>query len=303
MAEPENLRIPTEKGESVKRASRLLASLILVLAACGGADEPADTSTSGPAGNGSTNTTAGNAGVTTTAAPPATSAAPSGNSSDDFCQFVVAYAEDTDLSPIGLSLDEVEDLFTSNADAINQAVQLAPQEIKADVAMFADAYGGFVELLAENNFNFLALGDAALDDPRLAALEEPELEAAGDRIEAYCGIENFIDTAPQPPGGDGGGGGISAGSDLPDDFPSDLVPPGGVVVASVNVAGASSVTFDVEADTDDIIDFYKEALGAPAQETSNPKGALWVTTSADGSLTVVVAEVGPGMLQVNVTAG
>ena len=288
-----------EGGSLVKRASYVLVVLLLVAAACGGGDaEPAATSTAAPAGGG---------GTATTVAPTTTVAAPAGNPSDDFCEFIVGYSEDADFNPIGLNPEELENLFTTNVDAINEAVQLAPSEIKTDVEMFADAYSGFVGLLAEYDFNFLALSDAALDDPRMTALDDPELQAAGDRIEAYCGIDNFISTAPEPPdsgtGGGGSDGGVSAGTDLPDDFPSELVPPGGVVVATVNVAGASSVTFDVEGDTDDIIGYYTDIVGAPVQETSTPKGALWFTTYEGGSLTLVVAEVGSDMVQVNVTRG
>ena len=283
----------------MKRATYGLVVMLLVASACGGGDaDPAETSTGAPAGDGGTGTTA---------APATTAAAPAGNPTDDFCEFIVAYAEDADFSPIGLNPEEIEDLFTTNVDAIDEAVRLAPSEIEADVAMFADAYGDFVALLAEYDFNFLALGDAALDDPRLAALDDPELQAAGDRIEAYCGIDSFITTSPAPPdsgsGGGGDGGGVSAGTDLPDDFPSELAPPGGAVVATVNVAGASSVTFDVEGDADDFIGYYTDIVGAPVQETSTPKGALWVTTYEGGSLTLVVAETGSGMVQVNVTRG
>ena len=132
------------------------------------------------------------------------------------------------------------------------------------VALFAMAYGGLIDFLDENQFNFLAITEDSLDDPRLLALEDPALEEAGNRIEEYCGIENFI--APNPAPSAGGGSGSLPGATVPSDFPSDLEPPGGVVVANVNVAGATSVTFDTEASADDVIEYYTELLGPPVQQ-------------------------------------
>ena len=135
----------------MKRLLSLLVGLALVVAGCGGSDEPSDSTTAAPAGDTDTTTTAPS---TTTPDTTTTTAAALVDPSDDFCEFVVAYAAETNLSPVGLSPSQVEDLFTGNVAAINQAATLAPSEIQGDVLMFAEAYGGFVELLAEVDFNY-----------------------------------------------------------------------------------------------------------------------------------------------------
>lgn len=282
----------------MSKSLRFTVGLMLALAACGGStEESAAPSTVAPEANDTTVTTAAAQTTTTT-----TTAAPAANPSDDFCEFLIAYVDETEFSPVGLSPDEVEELFVSNLGAINQATELAPPEIRGDVNMFATAYAGFVELLAEIEFNFLAMANVDPDDPRLAALESPELEEAGDRIEAYCGIDNFIATSPTPPNdpGDSSAGGTFEGGELPTDFPTELLPEGAELAVVLNVQGADSVTYDVVLAADEVIAFYTDLLGAAAAELSDPKGALWITSYAGTSLTVTVAETDATMTQVNI---
>jgi hypothetical protein len=284
--------------EMTHRAARLAFVLVLLLAACGGGD--GDTTTQPDAGTGQSTTSAGT--PPTTAAAPTTAAPVSGNTDDAFCAFLIDYANDVanDFNILSMSAAEIEAAFKGNLDAINQALDLAPNAIRADIELFAAAYGGFVDFLAENDFNFLAMSEDALDDPRLQALEDPALEEAGNRIEEYCGIENFITPNPAPSAG--GGSGSLPGATVPSEFPSDLEPPGGVVVANVNVAGATSVTFDTEASADDVIEYYTDVLGPPIQQLDDPKGALWSTTYEGVALNLVVADIG-GATQVNVILG
>ncbi|MCP3976095.1 MAG: hypothetical protein GY720_16565 [bacterium] len=283
----------------MKRFIRITMVLTLVVAACGGSGDDGTTTTVVAGGDsGSTTTT-----TTTTTSAPAT-VDPGSGSSTDFCMFIEEYAENADISPVTMTAAELEEIFRANLSAIEQAAQMAPPEIAGDVSLFATAFGGFIELLEENNFDFLAMGEAALDDPRLTALEDPELEAAGKRVEAFCGFEDgdFIQT-PQAGGGDGGTGGLP-GQSLPDDFPTDLVPPGGEVVASVDLGGVgTSVTFDVQSPVDDVIAYYTDVVGPPAADIPEPRGALWTGSFQDGTLNIVVAETAPNVTQVNVTFG
>ena len=138
---------------------------MLVIAACGGgSDEP--TTTEAPSGGDGTTTTAADQTTTSTAGPTA-------NPSDDFCEFIVAYAEDVDFSPVGLNPDEIEELFTSNLDAIDQAADLAPNELRGDVLrIFDEAFAVTTTLL------LIALLVATLGDP----VEGPEARAEAVRI-------------------------------------------------------------------------------------------------------------------------
>ncbi len=291
----------------MKRASVFVIGLILVLAACGGdTDEASETSTTAANGNETTATSESPAATTTEAPATTTSEAPAANSSDEFCQFVVAAAAESDFTPLGLSPQELEEAFAGNLDAINQAAALAPADIRSDVLLFADAYGGFVELLAENDFNFLALADLDESDPRIVALDDPELVAAGERIEQYCGIDNFIATPPAPPSdpgppGDAGGGSI--GGDVPDDFPAELLPEGAEVIIAISSQGASSVTYEIVLPADEVIAYYEDLLGTAASEFNDPRGALWFTTYEGVGLGVTVTERDATTTDVNVTLG
>lgn len=271
--------------------------MTLVFAACGGDSAATTTTTVVAGGDGATT-------PTTTSAPATVD--PGSGTSTDFCQFITEYAEDAELSPLGISAAEFEERFRANLAAIEMAADIAPSEVADDVNLFVGAFRGFVELLDEYDFNFLAMGDQALNDPRLTALDNAELEAAGDRIEAFCGFEpgEFI-TPGSPDDGEPGGTvepGV-LGTELPEGFPEGLVPPNGQVVASVSIGGATSVTFDIEGVTDDVIAFYTAELGPPVTVLPQPKGALWASSVDGATLSVVVAETGPGMVQVNVTIG
>lgn len=260
---------------------------------------------------GGDNTTAapgGDGGGSTAAPTTQGTSAPVITVGSDFCAFLIQYADNAAISPIGLSPDQIKDAFVANLDAIQQAAAIAPGEISGDVDMFVVAYGGFVDFLGEYDYNFLAIPENGFDDPRLLALEDPALDAAGKRIEEFCGIDSFIATPPGDPGGSAGGGGGNTGTatplpgaELPSDFPAELVPPDSIVLTNISAAGGVAVTFQMEADTDDIIAFYSDVLGPPSQSFPDPKGALWAT-EYDGQFTIVtVTETGDMVVQVNVS--
>lgn len=289
----------------MSRIVRIVTVMMVVLAACGGGDDDAgETTTVAAAGDSATTTTAAPpAGEGSTTAVPETTSTPAANPSDDFCRFAVEYAENVEFSPMGMSPADLEDTLRTTNDAINQAARVAPSEIKADVQLFADAYGGFIEVLDELGFNFLAFNDDLLDDPRLLALEDPALEEAGDRISAYCGLDDFIAAGPGAAGGTGGSGGGLPEVELPEDFPADLIPPGGKAIVSLDIAGSRSVTFDVESPADDVIAYYADVVGSPTIEMNEPKGALWTTEYQGTPLNLVVSETEPAITQVNIILG
>lgn len=90
----------------------------------------------------------------------------------------------------------VEQAFTFVEALFTRATQLAPGEIKADVALFAEYMGEWNSLLAEYDYDFVGVAMAAMDNPeleeRFAGLESDDFEAASERVEAYvqseCGI-------------------------------------------------------------------------------------------------------------------
>ena len=273
---------------------RLLIGLLLLVAACGGGEEVAESSPTTAAAEGSSDTTA-----TTTAAPTTTTTqAPAVNASDDFCEFVVAAAQNSDFSPLGLNPSDLEARLTETLDEINRGAELAPSEIRDDVVMFAETYAGFVELLSDYGFNFLAIGEDALDDPRLTALEDPALTEAGERIEAYCGVDNFIVVNPQAPGG----GGTTSGGEPPEGIPAEFIPDGANILSQINAAGSTSVVYQIDRPLDEMISFYEDLLGDATQVLDDPPGASWVTFSAEGLITsVVVSEAVGGGTDVGVS--
>ncbi|HLT15640.1 MAG TPA: hypothetical protein VK007_02965 [Acidimicrobiales bacterium] len=196
------------------RTPRLLAALVtgaLLLGACGddddAADEPDDTTTS----------------ETTEAAPSDDGDDVLDDGPDDDVDDVDDDDGPTPFDPAILAgiddfcdLDEVGDdafdaLFTDQEatpaqreEAVKalgafyqRAIDLAPGEIKSDLVLMSEAIGPLFQLLAQYDYDFMALFAAAEADPSLGeqveAIDSPELNAAGERVddwvEANCDWE------------------------------------------------------------------------------------------------------------------
>ncbi len=124
---------------------------------------------------------------------------------DDFCDLFVMFddvedpfeiADDAELTPEE-SAAQTRESFQFVEALFIRATQLAPNEIKADMGVFADFIGEWNGLLAEHDYDFMAMMMASATDPeieqRFTALETEELDAASNRIEEYvsaqCGID------------------------------------------------------------------------------------------------------------------
>ena len=282
----------------MKRAVLVLLALVMALAACGGDDDA--TSTDAPAssvapgggdrggGGGGADDGAGKGDIE-----------PGSGESTEFCRF--ANEVDQSQDDFGLDPEGLEETFQETLDALDQARDLAPDEIRDDINMLADAFEDFVELLAEYEYDFLALGTEAADDPRMVAFESEELSAASDRVNAFCGF----DSADNGGGVDGpdvtGGGDIPTGSDqLPADFPAELVPPDVTSTSAFEVAGSTTVSFTSSASYDTVVAHYTSELGEPL--FSGESGGVATASWSSGSDVVTVTEFG-GTTQVGVVLG
>jgi hypothetical protein len=119
------------------------------------------------------------------------------NGSDsEFCSFNADINDglgSIDMS--SASPDEIAAAFELITDNIDEAVSMAPDEISDDVAVLANGVKGFVEVLSDYDFNFLAIPDSAAEDPRFSAVNDPAYEAAAARVDAYCGFDDQADTS------------------------------------------------------------------------------------------------------------
>jgi hypothetical protein len=170
------------------------ALVALVLAGCGG-----DNSSSSSAASSATTAAASASGSNASTTTPSFT----GNGSAAFC----AFAKDLQSSDIGNSLNgdstNVKDDLAKVRDAMNQAKDKAPDEIKADVATVAEAFQKYDDLLAKYGYDPQKLTDAAQKDPQVlaqatAVLSDPKYEAASDRVSAYaeqvCGLKDDTST-------------------------------------------------------------------------------------------------------------
>ncbi len=277
----------------MRKVIRLLLVLALVLVSCGGDEE---------AGDGrSDNSTDAVPSSTTTTTTTTTTTSGGGTSGDDWCQSAETNVADVELNPLAQTPEQLQATVEQFATDIGDAADRAPAEIEDDVRLFADAYNDLVEFFEEYEWNFLAIPEEDLADERLNRFDDAAFEEAANNIEEYCGFE-FIARGPGGGSPDTGGdtGSVPvAGSGLSDTFPVELIPPGGELLGTVDVGGAESATWDVEAPLDELVAFYEDALGAPSATSDD--GVLWITAFEGRQLSVALAEVGDGFVGVGVT--
>jgi hypothetical protein len=194
------------------RLLALLAAAVLLLGACGDDDgDDASPTTEAPAATDDTTDDPSDDGDTTTTTTQATSGTgASGVPSqavlagvNDFCELFAMFedidpfeaGEDPSLTPEE-SAAQTAEAFQFIGAFFARAVQLSPDEIRSDVALFAEFMGEYNALLAEYDYDFMAMAMASADDPdleaRFEALDSEEFDAATTRIENYvfdeCGI-------------------------------------------------------------------------------------------------------------------
>ena len=186
----------------------MVAAVALFAAACGGdsdGDDAAPETTAVAAeADGGEDTTA-----TTAAAPDGTSAPKddieiSGDPNSEWCGLaddVQTRLDSVDADPFAFFSEEGLSQLTG---ALDRAVQVAPPEIRSDVAISRDAFTALGQVLAEYDYDLLSVPPAELE----GVVDEEAVNAAGDRITAYneqvCGIESDVATTPDeaPPLGD-----------------------------------------------------------------------------------------------------
>jgi hypothetical protein len=135
-----------------------------------------------------------------------------GDGSDDS-----SAAGDGDFCSVAYQLTESVDAVVTNADeatfdkieaTIDQARDRAPAEIDEDLDTLAEGFSNVRAVFAQYDFDVDKVMAAAADDPelftKLVTVDEGEVEAAGNRVEAYvkehCGGAT-VTGATTPPSG------------------------------------------------------------------------------------------------------
>jgi hypothetical protein len=163
----------------------MVAALALASGACGGDDDAAEDA---PA----TSDAAEDAAATSDAADVGDDSGGDGDSNNsEWCQLARGVESESDLlDDVDFTDPEaIEDAFQQVIDSLEDAADSAPEEIEADVELTLDGFNELFDALQAVDFDFLEI------DQSFA--ENPEVEAASDRIEAYnereCGIERDSD--------------------------------------------------------------------------------------------------------------
>ncbi len=255
--------------------------LLLVATACGGGgDDGADPTVAGD-GNGSQTTTtlAASTTTTTSGADPA-----SGPGSDtEWCQRD-SEINDQLASLFTLSPQGLEDAMRELLQVAAQAADDAPSEIEDEVMVLLRGVEDLDGALTEINYDVFNNLDAFEADIRVMFLESDAYLDAANAVSAYCGDDvstagDLDPTVTLPPG--------AVVGDLPEDFPSGLIPPGVTSTQTIQAGPGYQATFTTNASFDDVVAAYTDELGAPQSnvEAGGIKSAQWF--QSDGSIILV----------------
>ena len=141
------------------------ALIVVIIAACGG-DGSSDSARS------TTPTTAAAAGTGTTF---------SGRDSGQFCDLVRTYtARLSGLTAANTTQAQLRQLATELGSAIQQAVVVAPAEIKTDVTIVARAASDYLAALQKAGYDF-----AKMPQDAAAKFQAPDVVAASGRLQDY----------------------------------------------------------------------------------------------------------------------
>lgn len=124
-----------------------------------------------------------------------------GGSESAFCDELLRLTDSGVLSDEETSFTDaaaLEEGMTEAREALDALASDVPSEIKDDFNTVKDGLTGFIDLLEEYDFDFVALATAAQEDPELLARVEAfgseEFTQAGENLDAYgadvCGIES-----------------------------------------------------------------------------------------------------------------
>jgi hypothetical protein len=139
-------------------------SAVLVLTGCGGDDSDETAPTTPP---------------TTSAA--ATTPTFSGSGSGQFCELVMTYSDRVSgLSRATSTPAQVRQLAGELGSAIQQAVAVAPAEIRSDVSLVAAAANDFLAGLQRAGYDMNRLPSESLQ-----RFQAPDVQAATQRLTAY----------------------------------------------------------------------------------------------------------------------
>lgn len=275
----------------MKRVFVVLIVLAITASACGGGEEepsPTPTATQAPAADEP-------AAPAEETLPPATTSAPTNTpeptdaaptpepdvgdgKNTDFCGFMSGIdAAQSGLSD-GLDADSFRTAMEESVAGLRQARDLAPSEIAGDVQFVLDTFLDLVALFEEYEWNLIAIGTNATDDPRLLAFDNDAFVAAIERIGNFCGLDlNTRDGDDPDAGGD-------SGLDVPDEIPSALVPP----EVTQSFAGGGTFALETNLSFEDTVAFYTGVLGKPFFVDEGEMAALWTTTFEGGQVSVAL---------------
>lgn len=281
--------------------------MLALVIACGGGDDDDSNGDDGNGGGGGNDNGSYSSGGSSSGGGSSNSGGSGGNSgggsNSNFCSTdTFDNFDDLDFT----NTSNLKDQFEAIDDGLEDWADNAPDEIEDDINLVVDAMRDLIQVLRDNDFNILALATSG-DDP-FTALDTAEFNAATERIGDYCGFD-FDSPGGSIPGGNSGGstgGGSSSGGStgggfvtgsLPDDYPSEIIPPDSEVGAVIDLGFGLTVEFMSTATIDEIKDYYEAELGNATFADS--ESILWIATldektanvsvnGTDGNLTVVI---------------
>ena len=182
----------------MKKLLVILCFSALFLAGCGGGDDD----------GGSVDTAAEGSTETDTEF--------SGKGGDDFCALAKKFEKDFEDTGDASTSEDTEKEFKELTSAIDKLADEAPGEIEGDIETIATAFNKYDDLLAKYDYDFAKIPE---DETKDLDLENPEVEAASNRVESY-----FEKVCKMDSDGDGDTDGVIDDDSTTDDTTTESLP-------------------------------------------------------------------------------
>jgi hypothetical protein len=119
-----------------------------------------------------------------------------GEGSTEFCALMKKYNDESPTDAFNSNDPaDLEKTWKQISETMAEIDTKAPPEIADDVSLVADAFQRLAQLMQDNDYDMLKVGQAMADDPELQSLvggDGAELDAATARLDAYgvnvCGV-------------------------------------------------------------------------------------------------------------------
>lgn len=268
---------------SAVRSVATVVVIVMLVAACGDSTDSGQGADSAEPGTTTTTSEPEKTTITTRQTTTTEEEVQESAADSEFCLLI---SEDQEVSE---QLDysdpeQLEEGFTESLQRMEEAARLAPDDIQGDVELIVERFRDFSAALEDAGWDLFSVSNT---DVRVAAMEQPDMLEALNRVSDECGLAETV------------GGETDDSGDVPaasGDIPEVLLPPqAGEVLAETPL-----FTITTSATYDELVSHYTDVFGSMTSESEEQatfigqvegaQTAVWVIRDPDRGVIVTISQ-------------